>query len=196
MISEELYKYVQFRGRTKDDKYLGLYGKASSVSPVENTRFSKAKEQADQNIMKKVDIDNIIQFTKEFFELIGMPDVESLQININIDDILKNQNVRIDYNSLKTDYKLNNVKHLIWMKFTDDNYLGVVAASNDVNFSMSNTAGRILNSLDKKWNKSFVLVFPLSHISDGLRKDIECGLGNYLSENQVPILDYYSHRFQ
>lgn len=83
---------------------------------------------------------------------------------------------------------------IIWMKFTTDDYLGVVATSLDINFSTTNTSGKIINHLDKKWNEEFVLVFPLPNIPKPLNRQlIESGIGNYLISKNVPILDFYSH---
>lgn len=94
-----------------------------------------------------------------------------------------------------------------------DGYLGVVATSNDVNFGYPpseesynekttknnwryNTSGIIIHSLDKVWDTSFVLIFPLKNIPKGFdRGSIECGIGNYLIHNGVPILDFYSHNY-
>ncbi|CQB90089.1 Uncharacterised protein [Chlamydia trachomatis] len=92
------------------------------------------------------------------------------------------------------------------MKFTDQGFLGVVAASNDINFfipkdgetdvSNLNTAGIIVYTLKQSWDRSFVLAFPLKSIPDDLKcGDIEIGIGNYLISQNVPILDYYSHRY-
>lgn len=99
------------------------------------------------------------------------------------------------------------------MKFTTDQYLGVVATSNDVNVNMPNsseeynlkkpnnkwfykTSGIIIHSLGKKWNKDYVLIFPLKNLPKDLsRHDVEKYVGDYLIEKDVPILDYYSHRY-
>lgn len=97
---------------------------------------------------------------------------------------------------MKEKYELNNRKHLIWMKFTIDGYLGVVAASDDINFDMTNTSGKIISHLNKQWKQDFVLVFPLPNIGDKERSDIECGIGNYLIDKGVPILDFYSHQYK
>ena len=113
---------------------------------------------------------------------------------------------------------LNDSKHVIWMKFAKNGQLGVVAASNDYNFdippssdvydettngkpkSNSNgwkytTSGIILHKLNLEWDESFLLIFPLQGIEDSQRKDIEKGVGNFLIENDVPIIDFYSQIF-
>ena len=113
---------------------------------------------------------------------------------------------------------------IVWMKFTKERegsgFLGVVAAGADINFDIPpsekcynetsdgkpktnannwkyNTSGIIIDSLGKKWDEDSILVFPLEGIDtlELTRGDIECGIGNYLIDKGVPILDYYSHRF-
>jgi hypothetical protein len=124
------------------------------------------------------------------------------------------------YKDMKKNYGLASIADIVWMKFTKEGHLGVVAVSNDINFQMPkskgdyhkknnnkwefNTSGIIIHYLyekanyddKKKWDESFVLVFPLQNIPPCLnRRDIECGIGNYLIANEVPILDYFSHRY-
>ncbi|AYG01643.1 hypothetical protein [Lactococcus allomyrinae] len=82
------------------------------------------------------------------------------------------------------------------MKFTKGGFLGVIAVSDDINFNLGTTSGIIISKLNKKWDDSFVLIFPLKNIPSELKRgDIECGIGNYLVAKGVPILDYYSHKF-
>ena len=113
---------------------------------------------------------------------------------------------------------MNNSKHVIWMKFAKNGQLGVVAASNDYNFDIPpssdvydettngkpkcecngwkyTTSGIILHKLNLEWDESFLLIFPLQGIEDSWLKDIETGMGNFLIENDVPIIDFYSHRY-
>ena len=115
------------------------------------------------------------------------------------------------YNDIKEKYNLVSVKDIVWMKFTQEGLLGVVGVSNDINFDIPNstdydsldskgywrfnTSGIIVHSVGQQWDEEFVLVFPLKSIPEGyVRGDIECGIGNYLIENDIPILDYYSHK--
>ncbi|MCC4045589.1 hypothetical protein [Enterococcus gallinarum] len=203
-ISQDLYKLMQFRGRVTESKYPCLYGKAASVSGADNERFKKAKEQLDIAKSKDVSIDKIINHTNNFLEEVGIKNLRSLKLDIDKNKIRnKNRTVDIEYSKIQEVYELNNEAHIIWMKFAkekSDNsgkrYLGVVAASNDINFSAYYASGIIIESLNLEWDETFVLVFPLPGITDGMRKDIECGVGNYLISKDIPILDFYSHRFQ
>ena len=104
------------------------------------------------------------------------------------------------------------------MKFTaGKKRVGVVACSNDVNFDIPptkedydvvlktkrwkyNTSGILVHSAGLSWDESFFLVFPLLGLKDGKngkkqRHDLETGIGNYLISKNVPIVDYFSHRF-
>ena len=114
---------------------------------------------------------------------------------------------------------LNKPSHVIWMKFAKNGQLGVVAASNDYNFDIPpssdvydettngkpkckcnkwkyTTSGIILHKLNLEWDESFLLIFPLHGIENIQRRNlIEKGVGNFLIENDVPIVDFYSHMF-
>lgn len=116
---------------------------------------------------------------------------------------------------------LNKPSHVIWMKFAKNGQLGVVAASNDYNFDIPpssdvydettngkpkckcnkwtkwkyTTSGIILHKLNLEWDESFLLIFPLHGIENIQRRNlIETGVGNFLIENDVPIIDFYSHK--
>lgn len=101
------------------------------------------------------------------------------------------------YDVIKECFDLNYASDIVWMKFTEDGYLGVVADGFDVNFSYDNSSGRLIRVLDKtkKWNDSCVIVFPITKelLELKSRKEIETGIGNYLIAKGVPIIDYYSH---
>ncbi|MBU0278827.1 hypothetical protein [Gemella sp. zg-1178] len=120
----------------------------------------------------------------------------------------------LDYKDIKKKYNLNDERDIVWMKFTKEGCLGVVACSNDINFDIPknakqydekdiydkrkwkyNTSGIIIHQLKQEWNENFVLLFPLEKIpKDYNRLHIEWAVGNYLIENKIPILDLYSHQ--
>lgn len=195
-------------------------GVRASVRYKNNTRYNKAVEQIQE--AKDVNVAKIIKFTNDFLEGMGMTKVEEPKLSLVLDDEedfnlrvrRKEDNLPISkiYNEMRQNFNLNDKRDIVWMKFTDDGYLGVVAVSNDINFSIPtssddynkstggkwtyNTSGILLHKLGKKWDRSFVLVFPLCNIPSGYKRgDIECGIGNYLIDNDVPIIDFYSHRF-
>ena len=91
------------------------------------------------------------------------------------------------------------------MRFTDDGHLGVVAASDDINFDKDKNSYKIVNSCGLEWDESFVMCFPLNtevgrydefqkNEWDRIHK-FEIAVGNYLIANGVPVLDYYSHNY-
>ena len=172
-------------------------------------RLEKAKEQVS---FPPADMDVIIAHVHDFLETIGIKTVESPVMKAS----------QIDYKKIMVDNALNEPGDIVWMKFTKDGYLGVVAASNDINFDIPsspsdydkkewqynpyrkkkelvwkhNSAGILVHQTGKEWDTSFVLVFPLPNIPAGYKRgDIERAVGNYLIGKKVPIIDFYSHNY-
>lgn len=183
-------------------------GKNASVrtNPQDSPRVAKAREQAK---LCPTSVDDIVGYVNEFLEVLGMEKVENPRFKIpeglSGDELEEYLDKKL-YDPMCE--KCKTCKDLVWMKFTTDGFLGVVAVSNDINFDIPkvgethlckrNTSGIIIHSLEKPqtWDRSFVLAFPLVRIPEGLeRGNIECGIGNYLIDNCVPILDFYSHRY-
>lgn len=180
---------------------LGGWGR-SSVRYYRNSspRIIKARQQAE---MPTVPVETIAKYTNEYLAVLGAEPVKKSQFDIPVD--ATDQELK---KFLKTTlYETVHKPDLIWMKFTSDGFLGVVAAGKDVNFDIPsgeetnlkhrNTSGIIVHSLAKSWDRSFILAFPLFGIpADLQRGNIEAGIGNYLIRRSVPILDFYSHRCQ
>ena len=175
-----------------------LTGKDSSVYYGSDVRFKKAREQAE---MKPVKVDEIIKLINEFLKKVGMEEIDNPIVEKDCLERLLNG----DYSFIIEKYTLKDERDIVWLKFTKDGYVGVVATSSDINFKYPkskedytkekcNTSGIIVHSLDKEWNKEFVLVFPLINIPKGYKRgDTETAIGNVLIEKGIPILDYYSH---
>ncbi|MCB2286610.1 hypothetical protein LGK99_05765 [Clostridium algidicarnis] len=178
-------------------------GAYSSVHYDKRTRFDKAEEQAE---LKAKKIQDIIDYTNEFLGLLG--------VNSAINPIIERESFENNlYKEVKEKNNLQDERDIVWMKFTQDEFLGVVATSNDINFQVPNdsseykekiskkkwrynSSGIIIHHLKKQWDESFVLIFPLQNISEKLKRgDIERGIGNYLIKKEVPILDFFSHRY-
>ena len=101
------------------------------------------------------------------------------------------------YIEIKKKFGLSHTKNIIWLKFTQKGYLGVVAKGMDINFINDNTSGKLVNAVNDKWDESFVLIFPLTD-SILYKRDsgeIERAIGNYLISKGVPIIDFYSHNY-
>ncbi|QJC21776.1 hypothetical protein [Arcanobacterium buesumense] len=181
------------------------HGRASSV------RFGSApfriRIAKEQSLKEPTPIEDIIAYVNEFLTSLGMLASDNPQISFaseltdaEIQEVLN----RTLYAPIHDAY--GNCEDLVWMKFTQDGYLGVVAVSNDINFDIPpsleahlctrNTPGIIVKSLHKQWDRTFVLAFPLINIPKGLKRaNIETGIGNYLISQGVPILDFFSHRY-
>ena len=146
------------------------------------------KKQAEKESRKeKVSIGNICKYAQDFLNEI---DVKSELIFIKGLDIT----LSINYELIKRQYNLSSQKDIIWLRFTQDGYLGVVASSNDINFDDSTNSSKIIKHLGKMWDSEIVIIFPLPNINgynDGVL--IEGMLGNYLLDKGIPILDRYSH---
>lgn len=99
------------------------------------------------------------------------------------------------YKAIQNYYNLNSQKDLIWIKFTEDGYVGVVCDSSDINHSYKNTSGRLIQIVKKRWDTSNVFIFPITSAMTKYksRKQIETGIGQYLIGQGVPIIDYFSH---
>lgn len=151
-------------------------------------RFEVAREEAKK---KRIEINEIIAYVNDFLAALDMDVIENPKIEFEGDFLEKLSKL---YKKVKEE--AGNEDNIIWIKFTIDGYLGVVATSADVNFNMKNSSGRIIEHVKKKWDESFVLMFPLKNIPKNLNRQlIESAIGNYLISKKVPILDFYSHNF-
>ena len=195
-----------------DAYYISNNGKeyAQSVHGRSYLRYNKAVMQSK---MAPVPVEEIIEIIKEFLSDIGITTSENPVMN---------NPLSINYRKIKEQYQLEDQRDIVWLKFTQDGYLGVVATSDDINFDIPNskddydkkhkvyntytqkyeeqwifnTSGILVHKLNKSWDESFVVLFPLKEITHGFKRgDIEHAIGNLLIENNVPILDYYSHMY-
>ncbi len=188
-------KYLEWHNDTPIREKSSVHKNRSTV------RFEKAEEQAK---LETVDTETITGYVNEFLEMLNINLVKNPKV------LLEDEN--IDYDKIKNNHCLKSEKDIVWLKFTTDGFVGVVATSNDVNFDIPNTeedydlevngnwkhttSGIIIHNLRKQWDESFVLVFPLENIPNELtRGDVERGIGNYLIDKGVPILDFYSHNY-
>lgn len=127
-----------------------------------------------------------------------------LDWKLPIYDTAKRRYVEWDYkyDVISSVFHTKDPKNLIWLKFTQTGRVGVVAKSFDINFNRKRDDGSLISSdfLVKKvgdsWDKSFVMIFPMTPEILGNRSvgELELGIGNYLTdEKNVPIIDFYSH---
>ena len=198
-------------------------GNAASVHIEKNDRIIKAKEQLNKAPKTVDEIINLANSFLHNIGLKTVDNPKYTSFSIKDDKDGYKTVVKINDDKFKDqfglrDKPLNKSKHVIWMKFAKNGQLGVVAASNDYNFDIPpssdvydettngkpkckcnkwkyTTSGIILHKLNLEWDESFLLIFPLQGIEDSWLKDIETGMGNFLIENDVPIIDFYSHRY-
>ncbi len=190
-----------------------------SVDRKNNERTKTAVIQAKE---KTVPIEEVFSYVNEFLDVIkGNVANQKNQVNrieldgiehevINNGIIVKNCSWKepkwdgkrytfcdSKYDFIKKVFDLNYANDIIWLKFSSDGYLGVVADSFDINFKYDNSSGKLLKQLtpEKKWDENFVYIFPLTKelLKIKNRKEIETAVGNYLIDKGVPIIDYYSH---
>lgn len=202
MIEKDLYRLLQFRGRTGNMTYKKLF-ETRLVEAIKQRDEANEKLKKESN--KTFFIDLVKKDAEVFFQRLDLENIKCLELSFSKQDSkFISDDGHVNYQKIQETFDLNNINHLVWMKFAkgkgkmaDYRYLGVVAASNDVNFSKyDTTSGKLVYGSGLEWDESFVLIYPLTGITDGMRKDIECGLGNYLIEKEIPIIDYYSHRMQ
>lgn len=163
---------------------------------LSNFRYKKAEDQATMETVKPTDI---INFVNEFLRKVGMKTTEDLSFSPRI-ELQRNGIRQIKYAEIRKKNQLDDIRDIVWIKFTKDNYISVIGTGCDISFSEwaknNTTAGHINRHLNKEWDDSFVLIFPLKEIPENLnRSDIESGIGNYLIHKGVPILDFYSHNY-
>lgn len=180
-----------------------------SVHGKAYTRYNKAQKE----VMKKtIDKEEIIKYVNDLLKTVGIAEVNTPIMELS----------EINYKTLKEKYELDNERDIVWIKFTKDGFVGCIAVGNDINFQIPsnsseydnvetkyneyekvwikvwiyNSSGILIHKLNKEWDESFVLVFPLKGLKESgyCRHDIEMAIGNYLSKGKnVPIIDYYSH---
>lgn len=186
----------------------------TSIFYGQEKRYLEARRQCDK---KKVKPENIIDYVLEFFSKCEIKTIEYSQDNKYsiFRPIKEDTDLNVFNKNIRNKYNTNKNEDIIWMKFTQDGHLGVVATSNDINFELAqqpldsesipdlqkgnwkySASATLIRYVGKQWEKSRTLVFPLLNINNPIeRHRIETAVGNYLSkEKEVPIIDFYSHR--
>lgn len=184
IIPKEFEKYQEFpEDCPRYDKNNPDY-RCSVDCDKTNYRKNKAKEEVGKGSKSIYEIFNLVTL---FLCEMG---IESRCIIIDGLDILKT----INYEHIRCLYNLNQPSDIIWMRFTTDGYLGVVASSNDINFEYGTTSGKIIRSVGKQWDEKKIIIVPLPGIKGRQeRLLVEKMIGNYLRDKKVSIIDLYSH---
>ena len=106
--------------------------------------MNKAEEQAELN---PVTIDDITKLTNAFLAMCGVSCVKDPKIDDPKDKLIDSDTF---YNQLKQDYDLTDRRDIIWMKFSEDGFLGVVASSDDINFLIPSSTADYTKTNDGK----------------------------------------------
>lgn len=187
----------------------------------DHRRLDKAREQA---ALKPVSFMTVVDYVNEFFDIVAGK-TRSVEDEIILDgvpcqitgrtiissgvnwvykgwnkDLCRVGNYDKKYDVIKDKFNSGVAWNLLWIKFTSDGHVGVVASSFDINYRYDYSCGKILREVipDATWSDD-ILIIPLT--SDVIsnpwnrqrRLQLETGLGNYLISKGVPIIDYYSH---
>lgn len=197
-MNNEFTKYVIDYNVPPDDNNENIWSVKYS-----NFRVEEAKRQLGKQV---VDLERIKKYANEFLNGLGFDTIDNPKFEMGW---LKDDDKRaVDefYKKIQDNFDLTYDSDIVFMRFTLDGYIGVVGNNKDAhNFADDTTSSIIISKLAKSWNKDFVYIFPLKKlwtIKDWDLGDCRChrvekGIGNYLSEKyNVPILDYFSHRFK
>lgn len=218
----DLQRYFHKDENAFYEKDNGDMGRRSIHNRYDKTRVNKAKEQSQ---LEPVAVSKVLAYVNEFLNFIKLNNgtsktirVGTIELDNAIHPILDNGIIAVGcnwtvpvyderskkyvkwdskYNVIKEMFSLADVRNIIWIKFTANGRVGVVAQSFDINFDYDTTSGELVRKWDDGWDTSFVLIFPLTQdiLKQYFRGDIETAIGNYLIEKNVPIIDYYSHNY-
>lgn len=204
------------------EKVNGDRGRKSIHHRYDKTRVNKAIEQSQQ---EPVAVSKVLAYVNELLNLIKLNNGTSSTIRVGMIELDNSNHLILDngiiavgcnwmapkydktrhryiewdskYDIIKETFELTDVKNIVWIKFTANGRVGVVAKSFDINFDYDTTSGELVHEYDGGWDTSFVLIFPLTQ--DILRRhskeEVETAIGNFLIDKKVPIIDYYSHNY-
>lgn len=204
------------------EKENGDRGRRSIHNRYDKTRVNKAKEQS---LQEPAAVSKVMAYVNELLNCIKLNNGASKTIHvgtIELDDrshlILDNGIIAVGcnwmapkydkkahkyiewdskYDKIKEAFGLSDMKNIVWIKFTSNGRVGVVAQSFDINFDYDTTSGELVREYDGGWDTSFVLVFPLTPdiLGQHSKEEVETAIGNFLIYKKVPIIDYYSHNY-
>lgn len=145
---------------------------------------------------KETILQTTICLVKEILFKIGMKVPDDFNCVTAVED------GKVDYKMIVSSVHLEDwdENDIVWIKLNTNGCISVVGTSEDISFSNrkkeKTKSGQINTHLHQEWDKSKVLIFPLINIPEELnRSDIESIVGNYLTDHDIPILDFFSHRY-
>ena len=109
------------------DRYLNIIkaprGRTSSVHFGQTYRYNKAVEESKEKPVSDKEISELIL---SFFKGIGIRTINQPRYE---------NPLPFNYQGMKEEFKLDDERDIVWIKFTKDGYIGVVATSNDINLN-------------------------------------------------------------
>jgi len=173
-------------------------------------RVNKAKEESKKTYKRFKTIEEILNDAlKELEELTKETSRGSVVGSlVKIDDITE----KPDYKKLSKDKGTNRIGDVLFIQFAREPgnpnkiHVAVVGAGCDVGASYKYTSGEILNAIGWEWYTERAYIIPLKNLGGGsrggcgneenylrCRNGVEHYVGEYLINNNVPVLNYYQH---
>lgn len=182
----------------------------SSVHFGETYRIDVALEQARH---KAAPVARVAELANEEVAALGIKRVENPLIEVDSGDIASNGMVNLDYDRIAKEHQLADRRDIVNIRFDREGRAVLVAVSDDVNFCpvpkgpdefdakdgnywKYSTAAVILSALGTDWDRTRLLLFPLSGLSRTgySRHDVEKAIGNHLLQSgECALLDKFSH---
>lgn len=185
-------------------------GRKSSVHYGQTDRIDKAREQARRECAS---MERVAELANEALEMLGIAPVADPIVAVDAADIDEDGMVRLDYDWIAAENRLADRRDVVNIRFDRKGRAVLVAVSDDVNFCpipatpedrdaqaggtwRYTTAAVILGGLGTDWDRSRLLLFPLSGLdaTPYSRHDTERAIGNHLLQSgECPLLDKFSH---
>ena len=158
--------------------------------------------------MKKMDLEKRYTEAKNQKNLTKIPQEKLLSI---LEKCLTEGNIDGNISIIKPDefknltiQRINNRwASCLFILFTENGHVAVVGAGADISFSYKTSTGIILKHINEKWDDQKLILITFKNLKAvGLkdctnvlecRNGIENYIGEYLSKQGVPILNYYQH---
>ena len=109
------------------------------------------------------------------------------------------------YFEIKDKFDLERETDIIWLKMTTKGHVAVIAKGCDINWNSDNSSGKLVQAVGEELCPDLLFIFPITRQMTREKKnpkswerkfstaELELGVGNYLLDQGIPIIDYYSH---
>lgn len=182
----------------------------SSVHFGQTYRIGKAREQAQHAPASPARVGELVS---ETLTDLGIKTAENPLIEVDLDAIGPDGMVDLDYDAIAEEHQLADRRDVVNIRFDCEGRPVLVAVSDDVNFCpvpagpdefdikedgywKHSTAAVILSALGTDWDRSQLLLFPLSGLAETgySRHEVEQAIGNRLLQSgECHLLDKFSH---